>query len=278
MLFNIARALNDPFGYDIQDIKLNRLAAESALEILNTHSRDQLELSKVIRKDHNTPHWLTQPVEGDGKHSKKDTNLFKKSKLRSCFSLLSLDKSISIYLFIYVLWSGFVLLLTWGLADTNSAENCRWWCVYIPVDKSTMSYVSLGVFLLLGFWMTDAYRRYWKGLQLWQSTIRATIQEFALHISLVAKQGTWHERDRERIFSHMAAIPFAAKLHLCQNRDTKELEKLLCPRDVATFQEADDFFVHCMNVVYGYLNSINCVHAETNQVPKNPFRVSMQST
>lgn len=280
MLFNIARALNNPFGFDAQDIKLNHLAAETGLQVLDGYARNQMDITSLIRKDHVTPSWLEQPLLIPGESVVK-SNM--KSKLKSRFNLrkflpdisIRFDKTVMLCLLIFIAWSAFVIIISWKYPGDSEQTGCRWWCVYIPIDTGITSYVSLGVFLLLGFWMNDAYRRYWRGLQLWQSDIRTDVENSAFQFAIMCKQGTWHSRDRERLFSHLAALPYAAKLHLRGSKDVHEMEKILSPQDIAAFNEADDVFKHCMNVIYAYLNSVDAAHPETCRLPESPLVTSI---
>ena len=58
MMLTIARALNQPFGFDAIDIKMNVLAAEFAKKIMNEYAHGKLDINECIDKDHKTPEWL----------------------------------------------------------------------------------------------------------------------------------------------------------------------------------------------------------------------------
>ena len=285
MLFKIANALNNPFGYDMQDIKLNRLAAETGLQIFNAYARDQMDLDSLIRKEHDTPAWLEEPILSPTDPSEavatnfSVANLVKRLNLRKYLPNMSIrfDKSVFLCLLAFTGWSAFIFFITWHARDNNGDSNCRWWCVYIPVNPGVLGYLSLGIFLLLAFWMNDAYHRYWRGLQLWQSDIRTHLEHAALQFAIMCKKGTWHHRDRERLFSFLAALPHVAKLHLRESRDTHEMEKILSPQDVIAFNEADDLFQHCMSVIYAYYNSVDMPHLESSNVHESSLGSSVHS-
>lgn len=275
MLFTIGQALTDPYGYDMQDIKLNHLAADSALQVLDAFARDPLELTSVVRKKHDTPFWLEKPV-GESTEEvlkpPKEPGRFKRLVLNR---ISNIGKGVLIYVLVVVLWSAFLLFFTWGMREDDG--SCRWWCIYIPVDSSITSYVSLGIFLVLGFWLNVAYSRYWRALQLWQSEIRTGIEELAFQFAVMCKPGTWHDRDRERLFSHVVALCYAAKLKLRGSRDTSELNTFLSPQDVAAFDMSDDLFVHATDVVFGYINSVDSAHESAAQVSTCPFGAAIYS-
>lgn len=58
MLFNIASMLNDPFGFDVHDIKLNRIYAVEALSLLDMHMNGAVNHEYLVDESHDTPAWL----------------------------------------------------------------------------------------------------------------------------------------------------------------------------------------------------------------------------
>ncbi|KAI0556789.1 bestrophin [Gracilaria domingensis] len=84
--------------------------------------------------------------------------------------------------------------------------------------------------------------------------------------------GTWHQRDRERLFSYFAALPYAAKQHLRDTTDTSELLNILSAKDVGAFDECDNPFEHAMDMIYGYNNSLDCGDDKTCQLSASPMR------
>lgn len=274
MLFTIGQALSEPFGFDIHDVKLNSLAADTALNLLDAFSREKQDLKSVVKKVHDAPDWLVKPMEKLGKESPS-------SKLRDCCSLIVFgcsSKKVFFSLVGVVLWTTFLVCLTYEVRNTSNAESCRWWCIYIPLDSSITAYVSLGIFLVLGFWLNVAYNRYWSALQLWQSKFKTGVEQLAFFFSMACKQGTWHDGDRERLLSHLVALCYAAKLELRESRDTTELHAILSHQDVRAFDESEDFYGHAIDVIFGYINSIERVHADTVQVPFCPFKSSKYAT
>lgn len=275
MLFTIGQALSDPFGYDMQDIKLNHLAAEAALITLNAYSKDNVDLVSLVKKVEGSPKWLETPTEGKN----EGTFTERKHHFTNFISnrLGSISKGVLVYLVVAILWCAFVLFLSYSVRQDNDDLSCRWWCIYIPVDSSITSYVSLGIFLTLGFWLNVAYSRYWRALQLWQSKIRTSIEKVAFNFALTVEHGVWHEGDRERLFSHITALAFTAKQKLRNSRNTEEMSKFLSPEDVSAFDSADDLFAHATDVVYGYLNSLDMAHETASNATASPWRAAVYS-
>lgn len=259
MLFTIASALNDPFGFDLTDIKLNRICAASAIDLLNIHTDDRMRHSYIVDSGHETPKWLeiNDGVQTDNNGSEK-INITINSKLKRLTAKLSspFDVKSIVPLLIFVTWCIFIVFLTWGVSrDEPKAETVRWWDVYIPLDSSTAQYVSLGVFLLLGFWLSDAYSRYWRALEIWQAEIPPLIDDLCVYIGVSFSKGLWHSRDHERVFSHLAAIPYVAKQTLRGSDDFSELNDMLSPKDILRISESRRPVEYMFGVIKGYLYS-----------------------
>lgn len=261
MLFFIAQALNDPFGHDIQDIKLNRLSASIAYDLLVAHSVSPMTRDNLIDANHETPSWL----EDSSKSMSETLSIHPAAKSsfitffrRQAFRRISF--SVVAGLGLYTLWCIFIIFLTWHLhwrSDGGRKEDIRAWTVDIPLSSSTASSISLGVFLVLGFWITDAYNRYWKGLQLWQTGLQPKLQNYAFFLAISFRSGFWHQRDRERILSHLVALPYVTKAHLRSSRDLSELSGILSPKDLATLQTAHNMPIHIGNVLAAYASHVD---------------------
>lgn len=291
MMLVIANALNEPFGFDIQDIKLNSLAGATSLRILNAYFNPRLTLDAVIDPSHQTPYWLEFPApklparNSFSAPPRPFHQSFKKIQFRRIIggavnickdgfkvfkelvSRLTL-KSVRWPLLAFSIWLCIIVFVSWIVQNHTSPppddvkENCRWWCVYIPLDTSTTSYVSLGLFLLLGFWLNDAYNRYWAALMLWQTTIRSGIDEVAFQFAIICKRGMWHHRDRERLFSYLAALPYVVKMDLRSSHELSELENILSPNDLADLRASDNMRHQCFDVLYGYCNSVDSAYGK----------------
>ncbi|CAN8072672.1 unnamed protein product [Agarophyton chilense] len=272
MLFTIASALNHPFGHDIQDIKLNRMAAETSLQLLQAFSSERMAYTQVIYPQNDHPKWLEERCAETSTGEQRKTKRFLIDSLLSVLRPIYSSKDVALGVVVVLFWTTFVVFFTWGITRNEDNSTCRWWCVYIPVGGSTDSYVSLGVFLVLGFWLNDAYKRYSRGLEIWQSKLKPAIEEAAFRFAMSCSPGTWHHGDRERLFSHFAALPYAAKQMLRDTRDTTELHSILSAKDVAAFDEANDLFEHAMDVIYGYQNSLECGDDQTCKLLASPVR------
>lgn len=258
MLFTTAVALNDPFGYDPHDLKLNELCANLSLSVLDSYSMAKLNLDQVVRADRETPDWLERELPTKRRY-RKGRKLHWMTLIRGVLRSIKASitkKDVLLPLSAFTVWITFLLFLSWRVSRNNEFDStCRWWCIYVPVESSTTAYVGLGVFLLIGFWLLDAYDRYWRGLQIWQSQIRSGLETIANNFAITCKQGLWHPRDRERIFAHLAALPYAAKLDFRGIRDTTEIKNILSTQDCTAMTESHFLSNHCFDVLYGYFHS-----------------------
>lgn len=271
MLYTIAHALNEPFGLDLQDVKLNQRCAAISKNVLQLYTSVKLDREQVIIPKHDTPEWIEEPFVQNAEKANQSCH----SLGLFCMKPMNLD--VFIGLLAFIVWSSFLIFLTWGITKGERRDTgVRWWSVYIPLTTGTTGYISLGIFLLLGFWISDAYNRYRRGLYLWQTTIRSKIEDVAFMFMLECRRGLWHERDRERVISHLVALPYVCKLALRDSRDMSQLYGILSRTDCQAFLEAPDFLTHGFNVLYGYFNSVDSNHAPTMAPSsKSPFGFSI---
>lgn len=263
MLLKISDSLNKPFGCEIQDIKLNRLSAGIGYELLEQYAACPITREALIDEEHQTPTWLEKRVDFSGGKAGGRNNVTSQAgvSISGAFKRF-FSRPISIGLFISLLvytgWCFFIVFLTRALADDpNPTQPVRWWSLYIPIDGPTLEYIGLGVFLLLGYWLNDAYGRYWEGLQLWHTRLQPAIEHFAFHVTMTCTRGVWHQRDRERILSFTAALPFVMKQHLRGSRDVSEVDEMLSPRDVLAISEAPNMPLYMLDTLSAYMMEVD---------------------
>lgn len=253
MMFNIATELNDPFGYDINDVKLNQIAAQSATDILKLHTEKMISRSYLIDAEHETATWLEDFVSSSSS-SEESMDQRQRTAKKDSFTRHIIPESMRLVIpfILFIAWSSFIIFLTWKFADDNEGTT-RWWKIYIPLDTSTVSYVSVAIFLLIGFWMSDAYLRYWRALEIWQSVIPPLVDDLSFNIMMAMREGMWHQRDHERILSHIAAVPYIAKQFLRDSSDFSELRGMLSDKDILKVNEANNPIDYVFGVINAYI-------------------------
>lgn len=73
-MFRGADALNDSFDFDLQDIRLTRVSAEDALDVLWFYIEVYASLPNLVTGKDDTPSWFSQPF-----NSRKKTTETQKS-------------------------------------------------------------------------------------------------------------------------------------------------------------------------------------------------------
>lgn len=294
MYYVTANALNEPYGYQMQDIKLNEICADYAYDCLTDYAAAKLRLPQLIVSERGTPTWLEDPwpeeEEPEHHESAHSLSIAKIGRFLSSLPVQPMKSIATGAVLSLTIWCFGVVFVTQGFRtkDEDPALNItgdpsrmeslptsdfvsRWWRFYIPIDTLTMSYMSLAVFLLLSFWVNDAYGRYWRSLQIWLTRVRPRIEQVVFQVSLSCERGIWHPRDRERILSHLAALPYAAKLSLRESRDSGEFEGILAQGDIQAMIEAPRLDLHVLNVIYAYIISADSQNPETFSSPSSPF-------
>lgn len=278
MLFYIAAALDDPFGFDSHDLKLNLLACKACLQLLTIYASQNISLKTLIRSNHETPAWLENPAHTSHanldryqfEHSSSPLARLKDSLYNAFFRIPTLRLFLPMLLF--TLWSAFVVVGSYFIArEDDSYPQCRWRCLYIPIDTNVTAYISLAVFLVLAFWLNDTYGRYWSALQIWQTEITPRIEEAASQLALYCKSDFCHARDRERLFSFFVALPIAGKLFLRNSKDFSELQEILDPEDLKAISASPNPVQYCVHVICAYWSSMESSDPETNQSKISPF-------
>lgn len=260
MPFLIARALNEPFGYDSQDIQLNRLAAEASHAVLQTYDSDVLHLPDVVKERSESAKLFSDSgiVDDRGTHAQSGKRA---PSRRRRFTLPALLKpSVAFPFLAFIAWTTIIIKFTLSrveIKNTFLLTLLGGWTVHVPMNLATVRLLGLGVFSLLGYWMNDAYGRYRRGLEIWQTELRSKLDIVALQFAVTCRPGLWHKADRERIFSFLAALPIAVKLQLRDSRDVSELDGVLAQRDIEEIGEAADMTRHCLHVIHGYINSVD---------------------
>lgn len=268
MVFYHALALNMPFGFCEQHIKLNRLCAQFSYEILVESFISRVSYDQLVDHDHETPPWLEDASRSDQPHpvaggmTLRDTPYGKRSLL---LKLRRIRLPVIIGVLLLVLWNAVIVFLSWGLTrHSKRQEGVRWWSVYVPIDVDISGYISLGIFIMLGFWVNDAYARYWRAIQLWEVEIRPNISQFAFQLSMVCPRGMWHHRDLERLLAHLAALPYAIMMHLRGIRDVSCFDGILSAKDIAAVADAPELPGHIMHVILAYINHADAKHLSAN--------------
>lgn len=158
-----------------------------------------------------------------------------------------------IMLIIQLVWSVVVTAIAYvvvrdrgGNTLTSSFWNSLW-----LLTPTVVSGVGWALFVLLGFFIREAANRYREALLRW-GTISALLKQVIRQLVQAYPEGTWHPGDHDRMVAHLIAYPIALKMTLREERDGKQLMKVLNTRDVDDIIEAESMHLHCSQVVRAY--------------------------
>lgn len=177
------------------------------------------------------------------------------------------SRPVAVPLFLFVVWSIALTLYTYSVAPPPApGELCRWWCVHSPVEGAVLSYISLGLFLLLSFWLNNAYAHYESGVFLWNVQVRRLVTELTVLFTKILPPD-----HRPRALAHLSAVPFVAASWLRDSTDFTSLEAILAPDDIEALKASPDPVTHTLSVLSDYAYGVprscgSTVHALSDAV------------
>lgn len=263
-LLNIASALSKPFSSSSPlSVSVDSLCASFAADILSDASANPSFNSALSKENeiYAEDNWLDHPLPPDvrgifpqERPIPSPWRAFKRSiTTQAVFSLLAA-----------VLWTSFIVFLTWGLSRLRflrggtpfRQDGDRWWSTQVPLTSQTTGFLTVAFFLLLTFWATDGAARFAAALDIWQARLATNIDAFAHMASQMTPAGFWHKGDHRRLLSHVAVLPYTIKSYLRGSRDISSFRGLLSESDVQQFLDDDrPFPFHCLDVIYAYIDS-----------------------
>lgn len=274
-VFAVSSRLDRPLASEKSNLELERLCLNIANDMLKD-AEVAPSFEKLVRPDHQTPGWLQRPLPARAEKAKQDSRFAMYAKAVVKY-FVKPSKRVLIEMALFVVWCIIVILGTWGLAqrlEVARPPGERWWAKTILINDTALGYFTVPMFLMLSFWTTNSFRRLFEALTLWSVNVKTNIDAAAHILAVVLAEGTWHRRDRERLFSYLSAMPVAMKLHLRGDRSTKELRELLDPYDCNAFtRDPRPFPVHCMDVLLSYLDSIDLGDRNIVRTTRRPYRL-----
>lgn len=267
--------LQQPFGYDANDLDLDLMANEIVEDVLFVQKHYRRGIVSLVESVegpkawwHSRRHATTESKQGDKPHKKKEKNIGRRSsknKMQQMFWNIRDGARLMLYavqwrsMVVVVSWTVIVTWFTWWMSSrwTSWKENddsCDpWWCSAFAVDQNVKEYVGFALFLLLGFRLYDSHWRYVEALRIWQDGIIGNTRLLTNRLFESYPEGTWHEGDLERIAGHVVAFAIMTVGGLREISKREELLHMLGPEDVRRIETADDAGTYCIDVVRGYL-------------------------
>ena len=105
-----------------------------------------------------------------------------------------------------------------------------------------------------------------EGIKLWNDEIAGYSRHFCLYMGLSFKRGTFHRKDRKRIFGLIVAFAMTLK-HFLRDEDARidELTSLLSQTDLQTLKQSANKPSTCLNLLTEYV-----VEAMKGKGPRYP--------
>lgn len=284
-LLNIVNALATPFQpSSVLSVPVDTLSASFAAQILSDAAANP-SFESVFSDENNAyenENWLDRPLPANVRGI-SPAERPKPSSWRAFKRSITTHAVAS--LFCAILWTSFIVFLTWGLSrfrprsGLNFREDGdRWWSTQIPITTQTTGFLTVAFFLLLTFWATDGATRFATALDIWQARLATNIDAFTHLVSKMIPRDFWHKGDHRRLLSHVAVLPFTMTAYLRDHKDMSVLQNMLSESDVQQFMnDKRPFPIHCLDVIFSYIDSVDDEYMHL----KKPFfgtALAMQTT
>lgn len=282
-MYAIARELQQPFGTDLNDLDLDKMADEIVQGVLYVHQNYEGGRNHLIAN----PGYMAVWGRGQGENSSTTADT---SEPPETFLVLDEKKEIATDKWRVVrlarhsmrwwvlpaaaIWSTLCVVGSWLVSRRfpfDSSVDCSpSWCSAIAIDGRVSEYIGFALFLLLGFRLHDSHWRYVSALTIWREGIIGTTRLLSNRMFEAYEAGTWHAGDLERIAAHLTAFSVVTAGRLRREATCEaRLRDIMHPDDVAAVERMTEKGDYCLDVVRTYL-----VAEETMRCAgERPFRV-----
>lgn len=250
-MYAIAGELLQPFGNDLNDLDLDRLADGVAADVLYIGQNYRDATSNLVTANESTSRALYQHgLSTSRRQLDSQTSLSKVTEFwRLLFHAVPLRRTV-----LLALWASTCVLSTFFLKQLPaSSKLAPYISALLSPDSSIKGYVGYALFSLLGFRLFDSHGRYTRGQELWYDGIVMNTRLLANRIFEAYRPGTWHKGDLERIAAYLSAIAVTTAAKLRGEDCRKKLSSFMGPADVQAIMQAPEQADHCVDVVRAYL-------------------------
>lgn len=273
-MYSIAEELQQPFGTDLNDLDLDRLANQIVDDILFIQKNYRNGLDALVRNDIHTSGTLWEDDEGDsGSASTQSLLSFleadeeKKPNLRSLVHFKLLLAAVPWWLLpVVAIWAAgsvgiaYVIgkefpLFPEGTEHEGTNVCDPHFCSKIAIRGPVLEYIGFALFLLLGFRLYDSHWRYVTALSLWQDVIIRATGLLSNRTFESFEPGMFHRGDLERIAAHVGAFSVVTASKLRREKcPTQMLSHFMHAEDVARLGRVLEQGDYCLDVIRGYFS------------------------
>lgn len=263
----MAEELQYPYGFDLNDLKLDEMAEEIVRDILHIHKMYQGGYDVLVYKKgrSKTTNEYSEKSSLDLSTNDEKKSLTSKEELSSkiweCVRLTIHAVPFWI-LALSAMWAAIIVTLSWVVGrefpifnEVKTADKCSpWWCSALSIDSNVKKYSGYGLFLLLGVRLLDGHSRYMEALAIWKEQVIERLEVAAHRIFENYAVGTWHKGDFERIAGHLMAYALTVAADVRgEVVGRHRLDDFLSEDDVKLIEQAENKPEYCADVVRGYV-------------------------
>ena len=258
-MYAIAHELQQPFGSDLNDFDLDKLAHTIVEAVLFVEQNLRGGLDRLIVKiEHSGAAWEQEAAEKYDPSCLSDTERCDPSSLKWRTLQMALH-AVPLWMIVAIgLWAAGSVTLAWLINRRWPVENscAPAFCIPLAIDSFVKEYVGFALFLLLGFRLYDSHWRYVVALTVWRDGILTVTRLFANRMFEAYPTGSFHKGDSERIAAHLAAFSIVTTLQLRREGSCSAmLQGIMNEADIARLEKVEQKGDYCIDVVRAYLKA-----------------------
>ena len=259
-MHKVAGELKLPFGSDLNDLDIERMANEIVIDVLQVRKRYRRGTAKLVHASEAHSFW--KDVTEDTTVSLDPSIHKEKKKTRERISIMykfGLSSFSLKFMIAVILWTILCVVAAWLISenfpfsDEVEARCGPWFCSRIAVSQSVQVYIGFAVFLLLGFQLYDSHYRYVYALQIWHEEILGTTKLLTNRLFESYPENCFHDEDRERLAAHIAAFSVAVSARLRREEYADRFREILSEKDTQQLLKSKERAHYCIDVVQAYM-------------------------
>ena len=260
-MYAVAAELQSPFGLDVNDLDLDKIADFIVRDILFVQKNYKSGLKTFTRPSETVDLWKPDSVAKKHRQSfylQKEQPLLQKLRQKA---VLAVQTVAPLQMLFTIAWAGASVAFAYGTSKWFKLEEgvCKsiWFCSYISVAGSLQRFIGFALFLLLGTRLYDSHARYVMGVKLWHDGVIGVSRILTTRMLTAYPPGLFHEGDLGRICGHIAAFAICTMGALRGEDYEEKLAEVVSREDVERILSARERIDYCMDVVRAYFQTGN---------------------
>lgn len=251
-MYSVCKELQQPFGYNLNDLDLNALAHVITRDVLMTYNSTKDGMSMHLQQVPTRISTAGLEILASDYRERPSQNLPHGIALASeAFSYKTIG-GMTVWAFLSVAASYVVSRIS-SVAVAKNEECYPWWCSLITVQSSVISYIGFALFLLLGFRLKDSHSRYRQAIDIWSDGILNLCDLLSNRFLGAFGSGWASESDLERFSAHLACSAVALVARRRREDCLSAVATLVEEDDAARIANANEPAYYCIDVVRSYI-------------------------